>query len=123
MVKSYRFPERGFLMSWAKIRYRDFYDVPRIFIITHNGKLYLFDCPFDDELDDYADRYQVYQLAAISEDELQGSWERLPERAVSALGEIAVSDVQFDKTTRNSIDTAVLEELIADRDSESTLVA
>jgi hypothetical protein len=110
-------------MSWPTIRYRDFYDVPRIFIMTYNSKLYLFDCPLDDELDEYSDRYRVYQLPAISEDELQGSWERLPERAVSLLGEIAVSDVQFDKTTRNSIDTAVLEELIADRDSESTLVA
>ncbi|HEY3135996.1 MAG TPA: hypothetical protein VGL29_08205, partial [Blastocatellia bacterium] len=73
-------------MSWPTIRYRDFYDVPRIFIMTYNSKLYLFDCPLDDELDEYSDRYRVYQLPAISEDELQGSWERLPERAVSLLG-------------------------------------
>jgi hypothetical protein len=106
-------------MSWATICYRDFYDVPRIFIATHDGKPYLFDCPFDDELDDYSDRYRVYQLPAISEDELQGTWERLPERAVSLLGEIPVAAVQFDTTKRNSINTALLDELIA----ESTLVA
>lgn len=106
-------------MSWGTISYRDFYDVPRIFIATHDGKLYLFDCPFDDELDDYLDSYRVYQLPAISEDELQGSWERLPERAVSLLGEIPVAAVQFDTTKRNSINTALLDELSA----ESTLVA
>src|SRR5690348_11073213 len=110
-------------MSWSTIRYREFYDVPRIFITTHDGKQYLFDCPFDEELDDYSDRYQVYRLPAISEDELQGSWEHLPERAVNMLGTIPVTQVQFDTTKRNSIDTAVLEELIADRDPQSTLVA
>ena len=110
-------------MSWSTIRYRDFYDVPRIFITTYNGELYLFDCPFDEELDDYSDRYQVYQLQAISEDELQGSWEHLPERAASVLGTVPVAHVQFDTTRRNSIDTTVLEEIIADRDPHSTLVA
>jgi hypothetical protein len=110
-------------MSWSTIRYRDFYDVPRIFITTHDGKLYLFDCPFDEELDDYPERYRVYQLPAISEDELQGSWEHLPERAARVLATVPVAQVQFDSSKRNSIDTAVLEELIADRDPQSTLVA
>lgn len=110
-------------MSWSTVRYRDFYDVPRIFITTHNGELYLFDCPFDEELDNYSDRYRVYRLPAISEDELQGSWEHLPERAARVLGTVTVGEVKFDTTKRNSIDTAVLEELIGDRDPQSTLVA
>ena len=110
-------------MSWSTIRYRDFYDVPRIFITTHEGKLYLFDCPFDEELDDYPERYRVYQLPSVSEDELQGSWEHLAERATGLLGTVSVAQVKFDATRRNTIDTAVLEELIADRDPQSTLVA
>lgn len=110
-------------MSRSTIRYRDFYDVPRIFITTYNGELYLFDCPFDEELDDYSDHYHVYQLPAISEDELQDSWEHLPERAASVLGTVPVAQVQFDTTKRKSIDTAALEGLIADRDPQSTLVA
>lgn len=110
-------------MSWSAIRYRDFYDVPRIFITTHNGEQYLFDCPFDEELDDYSDRYTVYQLPSLSEDELQGSWVHLAERAASIVGTVPVVQVQFDTTKRNSIDTAVLEELIGDRDPQSTLVA
>lgn len=110
-------------MSWSTIRYRDFYDVPRIFITTHDRELYLFDCPFDEQLDDYSESYQVYQLPAIAEDELQGSWEHLAERAASVLGTVPVAQVQFDTMKRNSIDIAVLEELIADRDPPSTLVA
>jgi hypothetical protein len=53
--------EFAFAMDWAPIRYRDFYDLPRIFITSYNGQDYLFDCPFDDELDDYPDSYRVYQ--------------------------------------------------------------
>ncbi len=110
-------------MSWSTIRYRDFYDVPRIFITTHNGEQYLFDCPFDEERDDYSDQYDVYQLQAIPEDELKGSWERLPERGARAVGTVPVAQVQFDTTKRDSIDTEVLEELTGDRDPQSTLVA
>lgn len=102
-------------MSWLTIRYRDFYDLPRIFITTHNGELYLFDCPFDEDRDDYSDRYTVNQLPPLSEEELQGSWEHLPERAACVLGTVPVAQVQFDTTKRNSIDTAILEEMIADR--------
>lgn len=110
-------------MSWATIRYRDFYDVPRIFIVTHNGKPYLFDCPFNDELDEYSESYRVYRLQAIPENELKGSWERLPEEAVGMLGEVPVEEVQLDATKRKSISTSVLDDLIADRDPEATLVA
>lgn len=44
-------------MNWAPIRYREFYDLPRIFIATHNGQSYIFDCSFDDALDDYSGKY------------------------------------------------------------------
>jgi hypothetical protein len=110
-------------MNWATIRYRDFYDVPRIFVTTLNGKLYLFDCPFDDELEDYSERYRVYQLPADLKRKLQGSWERLSERAESLLGSVPVGKVQFDQTKRKRINTSVLEELLANRDPQTTRVA
>jgi len=100
-------------MSWAAIRYRDFYDLPRIFITSYNGRQYLFDCPFDDEQDDYPDSYRVYQLPALAEQDLQGSWEQLPARAGSFLGVIPVAKVQFDPTRRERVNTAVFRELIA----------
>ncbi len=110
-------------MNWAAIRYRDFYDVPRIFITALDGKQYLFDCPFDDELDDYSDRYCVYQLPVILDDDLEGSWERLPDRAVCLLGAVPVAEVQFDPTKRERINTTVIEGLLGQRDPQTTRVA
>ncbi|HWQ32270.1 MAG TPA: hypothetical protein VNQ79_05250 [Blastocatellia bacterium] len=98
-------------MSWTAIRYRDFYDLPRIFITTYQGRQYLFDCPFDDELDDYPDSYSVYELPALSKAELQGSWEQLSALATAFLGRIPVARVQFDPTKRASINTAIFSEL------------
>ena len=57
--------------TWAPIRYRDFYDVPRIFLANYRGRLYLFDCPFDEETEDFPDFYHVYTMPPIpDEDEL-----------------------------------------------------
>lgn len=110
-------------MDWAPIRYRDFYDLPRIFITSYDGKDYLFDCPFEDELDDYPDSYRVYQLPALSEEELQGSWEHLPELAESLLGVIPVAEVRFDSTKREWINTAIFRELLAENEPQTARVA
>ncbi|MCI0488007.1 MAG: hypothetical protein L0229_15560 [Blastocatellia bacterium] len=110
-------------MNWATIRYRDFYDLPRIFITSYDGQQYLFDCPFDPELDDYPNSYRVYLLSSLSEEELQGSWEHLPTLAVSFLGTIPVTTVQFDPTKRKSINTAIFRELLAQPEPETTCTA
>lgn len=110
-------------MNWAIIRYRDFYDLPRIFIASYNGQQYLFDCPFDDELDDYPDSYRVYQLPALSAEELQGSWEHLPELAASFMGVIPVAEVQFDPTKRESINAAIFSDLLAQPEPQTAFVA
>jgi hypothetical protein len=109
-------------MEWAMIRYRDFYDLPRIFVTSYQGQFYLFDCPFDDELDDYPDSYRVYQLPALTEAELEGSWEYLPELAIGFLGAIPVTEVQFDSTKRERINTAIISRLLT-RQTPQTLVA
>lgn len=93
------------------IRYRDFYDVPRIFLVNHRGTLYLFDCPFDQELDEYPDTYKVFVLPPDSGLDLGGSWDNLASRATSYLGEVPVKSVQFDSTKRREIDADVIDEL------------
>ncbi len=110
-------------MDWAPIHYRDFYDLPRIFITSYEGKDYLFDCPFDDELDDYPDSYRVYQLPALSEEELPGSWEGLPKLAALYLGEVPVAEVQFDPTKREKIDTVILSDLLVEPEPQTARVA
>ena len=45
--------------EWNPIRYRDFYDFPRAFVVEHAGELLFFDCLFSDTLDDYGKEYVV----------------------------------------------------------------
>jgi hypothetical protein len=97
--------------NWASIRYRDFWDVPRIFLVAYQGELYLFDCAFDEELEDFLDTYQVYVLPDIAEAQLAGSWEELPEKALRYVGAVPITEVRFDATKRQSIDTAILDRL------------
>jgi len=95
-------------MGWVPIRYRDFYDVPRAFVAEHEGAKYFFDCPFDEALDEYPDRYRVYRLALGANTEVQeASWEGLAKEGVY-LRDVPVRTITFDPTRRASIDSAVL---------------
>lgn len=95
-------------MGRLSIRYREFYDVPRIFLVELSRGTLLFDCQFDDESDEYATTYVVYQVPAIPVSELEGSWLEIRRFATARLGTVPVSAVQFDETRRKSIDDAVL---------------
>jgi len=96
-------------MSRIPITYRDFYDVPRIFLARHGNQLYLFDCPFDEGLDDYPSHYEVYAMPTLSEQELAGSWEELSQKARTHLGHVSVNAVDFDETKRHDIDGTIID--------------
>ncbi len=98
---------------WAPIRYREFWDVPRIFLVPYQGKWFLFDCPFDETSEDYPDSYRVYVIPEPSEEELAGSWDKLPEKAMRCWGDVPIGTVRFDLSKRGEIDTSVLDELTA----------
>ena len=100
-------------MPWSPIRYREFYDVARMFLVERAGTTYLFDGHFDVAADKYPDRYRVYRLApaAAAEAREGGSdWTGL-ERAGSFIGEVLVADVPFDATLRAAIDDVVFDRL------------
>ena len=66
------------MSEWIDIHeYRDFYDVPRIFVIDVDGRIILFDCQFVDELDEYSDEYKIYELSDTSFDTLSDDWTEL----------------------------------------------
>lgn len=96
----------------VSIQYRDFYDVPRIFLLRHDGHLLLLDSPFDDDTDEYSASYDVYLMPELSQDTLEGSWTHLRESASRLLGRIPVAAVEFDATRRKYVDTSSLEPLI-----------
>src|SRR5690349_7106539 len=97
---------------FVPIRYRDFWDVPRIFLVEYRGRLFLFDCPFDDVIEDYGTAYRVYSLPALDPTELTGSWAGLCKRAEQFLGEVPVGRICFDSTKRKEMNSELLDELV-----------
>ncbi len=99
---------------WAPIRYMGFWDVPLIFVVPYKQELFLFDCPFDDVVEDYADSYKVYSSPPdFNLDAEPRDWTKLHLKATRYVGEVPIPRVRFDETTRRKIDTAVLDELTA----------
>lgn len=101
------------MTRWAAIDYRDFWDFPRIFFLTDRGQTYLFDCPFDEESEDYPDEYRVYLMPPMTAVEKDGSWAGLYRKAVAELGRVRTSAVRFDPTKRQFADASVLDTLAA----------
>ena len=87
------------------IRYRGFWDVPRVFLAQHGQDTFLFDCAFDVGLDDYPDDFKVFLMPDIPQEELPKDWTLLRDRATRYLGQVAVSQVRFDPTLREFIDS------------------
>jgi len=82
-----------------------------MFLVESEEKQYLFDCAFDEELEDYSGVYQVFLMPQIVDAELEGSWVQLPSRALRGLGTIPVTSVAFDTTRRAAIDGRILPSL------------
>lgn len=102
---------------WTSIRYREFWDVPRIFLVPYQGNWFLFDCRFDEVAEDFPDSYRVYIIPKPSEEELAGSWDKLHEKATQCSGEVPITRVHFDPSKRREIDTKILNELMAHSNS------
>ncbi len=99
------------MTNWEKIRYRECWDVPRIFFVDHSDNLYLFDCQFDSNLDDYPESYQVFLMPTLTDADFAGSWADLWQRAVRKVGDVSVSAVRFDPTKRAAIDADVFDSI------------
>lgn len=79
--------------------------------MQHRGLQYLFDCTFNDSVEDYEEVYRVYELSPLPEGVLNGSWDGISKKAKSYLGEVPVSSVKFDSSRRRSIDAEIIDEL------------
>ena len=96
----------------ARISYREFYDVPRMVILTHRGIKLLLDCKFDESLDEYPSAYRVYILPEGLDEMSLVSWNTLPQRATTYVGDIPIADITFDPSKRAEIDTDVIDSLL-----------
>lgn len=98
-------------INWLPMRYRDFYDVPRLVAVRYGPTTYLFDSPFDDDSDEYLDEYIVHRLPEDVDARLEeASWAGL-----TALGEevgrVPIDDVEFDSTRRECVSESVFRHL------------
>lgn len=95
--------------EWIDIvDYREFHDVPRVFVVRHKGRELLFDCAFDKALDDYSRHYAVYALSSAGEAaRRKESWSSLSEHG-QPLGSVATEEVVFDATRRRAVSAAVV---------------
>src|SRR5450755_1243169 len=95
-------------------RYVEFYDVPRVVVVRHSGKLLLLLSGFNEKLDAYPDSYSVYVLPeAVEESLARGSWDFLEHASLHCLGEVPIWAVRFDSTKRKTLDPAILDKLVA----------
>lgn len=96
------------MVNWVDIiEYRDFYDVPRVFLVEFEGSVYLFDSPFEDSIDDYGERYAVYEIAANIVENLPRDWTDISRQAVSCCGTVSIDDVTFDSGKRQRIESSI----------------
>ena len=101
----------GFDSGRVPFEYRGFYDVPQSLIAIYNGRKYLFERLFDDDLDDYQDFYSVYDIGDIEVRDGESIWTKLQDSRRRFVYTILVKDIQFDSTKRKSINVSAFEKL------------
>ena len=96
------------MARWRRFTYRDYFDQPRALYVAEGAGGWLLSCPFDEALDDYPARYQVYELPALAPAVLAGSWEGLERHALRQLAPRPVPLSALDPTRRLEIDLDAL---------------
>ena len=97
------------------IDYRDFYDIPRAFIIEPQPKIFLyFECGFDEVRDGYVDIFRVFLLKTSDISRLPKDWRNLD--SLGTVATLPISAVRFDHTRRREVVIDGLSDLLADAD-------
>ena len=98
--------------DWINIlEYRDFYDVPRVFMVCFQAKLFLFDCPFDEGIDDYPDEYEVFELPHDFTEHAPSDWRRIQSFASKHLGTVRLNEIEFDETRREAVRAGIFRQI------------
>ncbi len=90
---------------WIPIAaYRDFYDVPRAFLVEPKPHLLLFfDCPFDEAMDDYPPSFQIYAIEGLNIGDLPENWKHLYSLSKKRVGQVPLTSLRFDSTRRREV--------------------
>lgn len=82
-------------MKWLPINYRDYWDVPRVFVVEYKGRTFLFNCPFDDDEDDYPEEYRVYEVDYDLHEFTDLPWDAIPGERARLLAVLPVNCPSF----------------------------
>jgi len=94
------------------LEYRDFYYVPRAFIIEPQRQMLLFfDCAFDEDRDDYGDVFKVGVLRSGERSGLLEDWHKMD--LLANIGSIPITAVHFDDSRRREVFIDGLPDLVA----------
>jgi hypothetical protein len=85
------------------VSYRDFYDIPRLILgVDEKSRYWIFDCEFNDDLDEYGNRYVVYP-AEVTEDSIKSIFDlHVKGDRGDADGVITVAAMEFDPSRRQN---------------------
>ena len=100
------------MSNWHDIKYYGFWDQPRTFYTLGGEQSFLFDCQFDEILDDYPTTYNVYQIHHADTSDLPALWSNMSNNTLHFLGTIKLPFSAFDQTRRKQIDLDILSHLI-----------
>jgi len=82
--------------------YRDFYDVPRLMCIRVPDGYLIFDCQFDDVIDEYPSKYAVKLFAVSSPKTTEEIISSI--NSLIPIADISVAEIVFDETRRSFIE-------------------
>ena len=91
------------LGSFAIVNYRDFYDVPRLILAMDEAARYwIFDCAFDEELDDYSSQYEAYYAGNDSRGAERALTLHLQGMRAPRVDIVPVASLEFDQSKRQT---------------------
>lgn len=99
--------------TYVDFIYSGFWDRPLGFVVNYHGVQLFFSREFNEQADDYETEYRVYLLPTIAVSEVQESWQDLRQKAEAYVCSLPMGNIRFDSTFRKSIQTDVLDDVIA----------
>lgn len=82
--------------------YRDFYDIPRLMLaIDEECNRWIFECSFDDDIDDYRMYYEIYEVHPGEQDS-EAISNHLARDNPSSADSVRVSALHFDDSYRHT---------------------
>lgn len=94
--------------KWLSVvSYREFYDLPRLLLISDDtSSFWIFDCKFDERADEYPNEYRVFFAGRAADKALREFEEFAKSSADVAMRDcdrLPIGDVKFDATRKKKL--------------------